>query len=182
MTRAERAMVFAMKTTMALKRVMVSNNNNDHNNNNDSDNNDDKDNSSNKDDNTDNYNNNKDGGNANLDKDIVAETAGGFVGDGGVSSGNGGGVGGDSFGGWRVVVVVELAVAEGGEGACSRRKPSAWCLKRLMGSWAMANDAMDVSTYWAKLVGGRAAAALLVFVLVHCVCGWVPRVQKILSA
>ncbi len=27
-------------------------------------------------------------------------------------------------------------------------------------------------------MGGRAAAALIVFVFVCCVCGWVPSVQK----
>jgi hypothetical protein len=42
----------------------------------------------------------------------------------------------------------------------------------------MANDAMDVQ---GKAGGGRAVAALLVFVFVRCVCGWVPRVQKIVS-
>jgi hypothetical protein len=41
----------------------------------------------------------------------------------------------------------------------------------------MANDAMDVQGK-ASVGGGMAAAALLVFVFVHCVCGWVPRMQK----
>jgi hypothetical protein len=40
---------------------------------------------------------------------------------------------------------------------------------------ALVNGAMDVQG-----VGGRAAAALHNLVFVHCVCGWVPRVQKIL--
>jgi hypothetical protein len=43
----------------------------------------------------------------------------GFVGGGGVSGSNPGGVGGGGFGGWRVVVVVGLAVADGSGGACS---------------------------------------------------------------
>ncbi len=40
--------------------------------------------------------------------------------------------------------MVGFAVADGGGGALSRCKPNRRCLKRLMGSWAMANDAMDV--------------------------------------
>ncbi len=56
-------------------------------------------------------------------------------------------------------------------------EPSGRCLKRLMGSRDMANDAMDVQDN-VGAGGGRAAAALLVFVIVRCVCGWVPCVQK----
>ncbi len=72
---------------------------------------------------------------------------------------------------------VGVLVADSREGACSGFKPSGRCLKRLIGSLAMANDAMDLQGK-AGARGGRAVTALLVFVFAHCVCGWVPRVQK----
>jgi hypothetical protein len=181
MARAERVLA------MAMKRAMASNNDNnnhkdhnDHNNHNindDRDNNNNQDDSGNKDNGTnDNYDDEEDRDN-NEDKDSALAAAGGIVGGGCISGGNRGGVGGCGFVGWQVVAVVGLAMVDGGGGTCGRRKPSRWCLKRLMGSGAMAKNAMDVQCK-ASAGGGWAVVALLVFVFVHCVCRWVPHVQK----
>jgi hypothetical protein len=130
--------------------VMASDNNNDNDNkdnqvyNDNKDNSDDQDNSGNEDDDTNNDEDDEDNGNDNEDKDSTAVAAGGFVSGGGVSGGNCGGVGGGGFGRWWVVVVVGLAGADSSGGAPSRREPCGRCLKRLMGSRAMANEAIDI--------------------------------------
>jgi hypothetical protein len=65
------------------------------------------------------------------------------------------------------------AVVDGGKGTHSWCKPSRWCLKRCMGSRAMANDAMDVQG--AKLVwegGGWRRLFLYLCLCVVCVDGF----------
>jgi hypothetical protein len=116
--------------------------------------------------------NNEDDGDNDDDKDSAVVVVGGFVSGGG----NCGGIGCGRIGRWRVVVVVGLAVADGNGGTCSGCVPSGRCLKRLMGSRAMANDAMDVQGPGGGI--GRTAVALPFFVFVNCVCGWVPPVKK----
>jgi hypothetical protein len=102
---------------MAMQRVMASNDDDDGNNNQDNnedrDNNDNQDNRGDKDDDD----NNEDDGDDVEDKDSAAVAAGGFVGNGRISGVDCGGVGGEGFGGWRVVAVVGLAVADGIGGA-----------------------------------------------------------------
>jgi hypothetical protein len=152
-----------------MKRVMASSNDdNDHNNEDDRDNNDNNDYSSNEYNNANNDNDNdEDSGNEDEVKVGVAAAAVGFVHSGSISGGDCGGVGGGGFGGWRVVVVVGLVVVDGRGGACSRCEPSARCLKRLMGSQAMVNDAMDVQ---GKAGWGYWRQRLFLFLCLWVVC------------
>ncbi len=105
MSRVERLM--AMGTQRAMAGNIGNNNNDDHDNNDNTDNNDDQGDSVNEDKNTDNADNNDDNENDvdnNEDKDIAELAVCGFISSGRVSGRDCGGVGGNSFGGWQVVM------------------------------------------------------------------------------
>jgi hypothetical protein len=132
MVRAERAMV------MATKREMASNDNNDnHDNDNDRDNNCDEDNSGNEDDNTSATNDDKDDGDDYEKEEGAAVVAGSFVSSGSVSRGNCGGIGGSSFGRWRVAAVVGVVVCciTTARRSVHNNQPKEGCLVRNSDFW-----------------------------------------------